>query len=292
MSTSFRLLENGRMEALAAIESLEAMLASEDSTVLLQIGGGASVRAKVLEPEKILIAIGAEVVVERTNRDAVEFLKERIMEMEASAKKVADALDRLRSQMNEINKRIESGYQQAAAEQYRGITGLPKNMFAGLREKLQAARDRLGSSLQAAAASQEPEGQEAQQAAAPGPVQEDRPDEGRPAPASASTGFVDKVRVLIRDRELVVSERDVADALSELEMTLLESDVALPATDAIIAGVRKNLVGRHRKIGESVDALVLGALKSALLEGTGQRVRPRRLYQNPRPPGRRSSSPV
>jgi len=113
-----QLLENGRMEALAAIESLEAMLASEDSTVLLQIGGGASVRAKVLEPEKVLIAIGAEVVVERTNREAVEFLKERIMEMEASAKKVADALDRLRSQMNEINKRIESGYQQAAAEQY------------------------------------------------------------------------------------------------------------------------------------------------------------------------------
>ncbi|MGD0080940.1 MAG: signal recognition particle-docking protein FtsY [Methanoregula sp.] len=142
-------------------------------------------------------------------------------------------------------------------------------MFAGLREKLQAARDRLGSSLQAAAASQEPEGQAAQQAAAPGPVQEDRPDEGRPAPASASTGFVDKVRVLIRDRELIVSERDVADALSELEMTLLESDVALPATDAIIAGVRKNLVGKHRKIGESVDALVLGALKSALLEVLG-----------------------
>jgi prefoldin alpha subunit len=113
-----QLLENGRMEALAAIESLEAMLAYEDSTVLLQIGGGASIRARVLEPEKVLIAIGAEVVVERTNRDAVEFLKERIMEMEASAKKVADALDRLQSQMNEINKRIESGYQQAAAEQH------------------------------------------------------------------------------------------------------------------------------------------------------------------------------
>ncbi len=112
-----QLLENGRMEALAAIDSLEAMLASGDSTVLLQIGGGASVRAKVLEPEKVLIAIGAEVVVERTNRDAVEFLKERIMEMEASAKKVAETLDRLRSQMNEINRRIESGYEQAAAEQ-------------------------------------------------------------------------------------------------------------------------------------------------------------------------------
>ena len=109
------LLENARMEASAAIEALEAMVLAQDNTVLLQIGGGASVRAKVLEPEKVLVAIGAEVVVERSNKDAVEFLKERIMEMEASQKKVAETLDRLRAQMDEINKRIESGYQQAMA---------------------------------------------------------------------------------------------------------------------------------------------------------------------------------
>ena len=109
------MLENGRMEALAAIETLEAMLSADDGVVLLQIGGGASVRAKVLEPDKILLSIGAEVVVERPNKEAVEFLKERIMEMEASQKKVSETLDRLRSQMNEINKRLESGYQQASA---------------------------------------------------------------------------------------------------------------------------------------------------------------------------------
>ena len=103
------MLENGRMEAHAAIEALEAMVTAEDNTVLLQIGGGASVRAKVLEPEKVLVAIGAEVVVERSNKEAVEFLKERIMEMEASQKKVSETLDKLRAQMNEINKRLESG---------------------------------------------------------------------------------------------------------------------------------------------------------------------------------------
>jgi prefoldin alpha subunit len=109
------MLENGRMEAFAAIETLEAMLSADDGIVLLQIGGGASVRAKVLEPDKILMSIGAEVVVERSNKDAIEFLKDRIIEMEASQKKVAETLDRLRSQMNEINKRLESGYQQAVA---------------------------------------------------------------------------------------------------------------------------------------------------------------------------------
>ncbi len=107
------LLENGRMEAFAAIEALEAMVAADDNTVLLQIGGGASVRAKVLEPEKVLVAIGAEVVIERTNKEAVEFLKERIMKMEASQKSVSETLDKLRGQMNEINKRLEYGYQQS-----------------------------------------------------------------------------------------------------------------------------------------------------------------------------------
>ena len=109
------LLENGRMEAHAAIETLEAMLAAEDTAVLLQVGGGTSVRAKVFEPEKILIAIGAEVVVERTNREAVDYLKERIIEMEASSKKVSETLEKLRVQMNEITKRLEYGYQQSAA---------------------------------------------------------------------------------------------------------------------------------------------------------------------------------
>jgi prefoldin alpha subunit len=109
------MLENGRMEAHAAIEALEAMRESEDATVLLQIGGGASVRAKVLEPDKILLSIGAEVVVERSNKDAVEYLKERIIEMEASQKRVSETLTHLQSQMNEINKRLESGYQQSAA---------------------------------------------------------------------------------------------------------------------------------------------------------------------------------
>jgi prefoldin alpha subunit len=109
------MLENARMEALAAIEALEAMLVADDGIVLLQIGGGASVRAKVLEPDKILLSIGAEVVVERSNKDAVEYLKERLIEMEASQKKVAETLNHLQSQMNEINKRLESGYQQSAA---------------------------------------------------------------------------------------------------------------------------------------------------------------------------------
>jgi len=130
-------------------------------------------------------------------------------------------------------------------------------MFSGLKERLQAVRNRLGGSIGAVA-----------EAAPPAPAEQAAP--STPATPQKSPTLADKVKILIIDRELVVSAKDIAEALDELEMTLLESDVALPVTDAIIANVRTSLVGKHRKIGESVDALVVGALKSALLNVLGK----------------------
>ena len=115
-SQQLQLIDEGRMEATAAIETLKSVGASaEVEEVLLQLGGGASVRAKIVEPQKVLLNIGSDVVVERSNPDAIGYLQDRITEMEASGKKVAETIDRIRTQMNEIARRIEAGYQQAQA---------------------------------------------------------------------------------------------------------------------------------------------------------------------------------
>jgi fused signal recognition particle receptor len=143
-------------------------------------------------------------------------------------------------------------------------------MFGGLKEKLQAARNRLGSSIQGSAAAQAPAAAETKPGKPSHPAS-DKKATSQTTISPAAPTFADKVKILIIDRELVVSEKDIAEALSELEMTLLECDVALQVTDAIIASVRTNLIGKHRKIGSSIDDLVVGALKSALLDvlGTG-----------------------
>jgi prefoldin alpha subunit len=120
-SQQLQLIDEGRMEATAAIETLKSIGGSaEEEVVLLQLGGGASVRAKIVEPQKVLLNIGSDVVVERSNPEAIGYLQDRITEMEASGKKVAETIDRIRTQMNEIARRIEAGYQQAqaAAPQY------------------------------------------------------------------------------------------------------------------------------------------------------------------------------
>lgn len=81
--------------------------------------------------------------------------------------------------------------------------------------------------------------------------------------------MMDRVKVLVTDREFFISEDDVSEPLFELEMVLLESDVALPVTEEIISLVRQNLTGQRRKIGESVDGIVFSALRDALMQVLG-----------------------
>ncbi len=83
-------------------------------------------------------------------------------------------------------------------------------------------------------------------------------------------GLFKKLKVLVTERELILSEDDVREVLDELEIVLLESDVALPVTEEIIEHVRRDLVGRHRKFRESPDEIVLDTLRGALMDVLGE----------------------
>lgn len=96
-----------------------------------------------------------------------------------------------------------------------------------------------------------------------------------PAPDAADepgqkAGLFTKLKVLVTERELILKEDDVREVLDELELVLLESDVALPVTEEIIDHVRRDLVGRHRKFRESPDEIVTETLRDALLKVLGE----------------------
>jgi len=120
-SQQLALLEEGRVEAFSAIEAINGIKDSPDNTVLLPLGAGISVRVRISEPSRVLVNIGSEVVVEKSSEEAVEYLKDRITEMEASAKKVMETLEQIRGQMNEIARRLEAGYQQFQMQQARAM---------------------------------------------------------------------------------------------------------------------------------------------------------------------------
>jgi fused signal recognition particle receptor len=91
-----------------------------------------------------------------------------------------------------------------------------------------------------------------------------------PVEERAKAGVLTKLKVLVTERELLLKDDDVREVLDELEIVLLENDVALPVTEEIIDHVRRDLVGRHRKFRESPDEIVIETLRDALLEVLGE----------------------
>jgi fused signal recognition particle receptor len=117
-------------------------------------------------------------------------------------------------------------------------------MFDSLKHKLKHVQERLSTNIRIAALP-------------PDTTPPTGPKKGKP-------GLTEKVKTLVRERELILSEKDIEEPLGELEIVLLENDVALSTTNAIISSLRTELAGKHRRIGSSVDTVVMDSLRVAL----------------------------
>ncbi|MGM0770485.1 MAG: signal recognition particle-docking protein FtsY [Halobacteriota archaeon] len=91
--------------------------------------------------------------------------------------------------------------------------------------------------------------------------------ENRPAKKHSfkqKIGFAQKAKALVFEREVILDEDDISDALWELEMALLESDIAISVAEAIVEAVKEELVGSRKKIGSNTGELVEQALRNAI----------------------------
>lgn len=88
--------------------------------------------------------------------------------------------------------------------------------------------------------------------------------EEKTAPASIRETIKEKGQALL-ERETILDDKDLDKPLEELEIALLESDVALSVAEEIISGVKKELVGERKKWRENTEGLVKEAMRNALL---------------------------
>ncbi|WP_321420738.1 signal recognition particle-docking protein FtsY [uncultured Methanomethylovorans sp.] len=77
-------------------------------------------------------------------------------------------------------------------------------------------------------------------------------------------GFVSKAKALVFEREFILDEKDLEEPLWELQIALLESDIALTVAEAITEAVKSELVGSRKKIGKDTTNIVEQALRNAL----------------------------
>ncbi|MCJ7445617.1 MAG: signal recognition particle-docking protein FtsY [Methanotrichaceae archaeon] len=78
--------------------------------------------------------------------------------------------------------------------------------------------------------------------------------------------LLDKAKSLVFDQEVILEEKDLEEPLWQLEMALLESDVALPVAEEIVSFVKSDLVGSKKKIGANTADLAEMCLKNALID--------------------------
>lgn len=168
-------------------------------------------------------------------------------------------------------------------------------MFKSLKEKLKGVSKKLGSSIDESIANESATGDlqkeipsavlevtETQQKAetktnsfSENQILHDA-DELSVSPAEVSptepkkASFAKKLKVLVTEREILLSEKDIQEPLDELEMILLENDVAFDAVDTIISHMKKSIVGQKRKLRTSSEDFVKIALKEALMEVLGE----------------------
>ncbi|MDP3104415.1 MAG: signal recognition particle receptor subunit alpha, partial [Candidatus Methanoperedens sp.] len=77
-------------------------------------------------------------------------------------------------------------------------------------------------------------------------------------------GFIQKIKAAVLEQEFIIEEKSIKDHLWELEIALLESDVALPVAEKIVDNVKTELVGSRRKIGSDAGKIVENALRHAI----------------------------
>ena len=95
------LLERALLESRAALDSIKGLSGQSSPEVLTQIGAGAMLRSQPPSIDRVLVSIGANVVVEKPKAEAVAMLEERSRDVEKTIVSVIQ-------QRNEIAERLNS----------------------------------------------------------------------------------------------------------------------------------------------------------------------------------------
>ena len=99
-------------EAVASVESINALKETPDSKTLVPMGMGTFVKTKISSKDKIILNVGAGVAIEKSSEDAVNYLESRIKEIEVALRETSmkkqETATTLEQGKQEINKIIQS----------------------------------------------------------------------------------------------------------------------------------------------------------------------------------------
>jgi len=99
-----RLLE----ESTNSFEALKNLSLDSDTLSLVPLGIGVYVKSAISPINKVLVNVGAGVIIEKNKDDAVNFIEHRIKEFETAAKQLSTQKQQISYRMMEIQNTVNS----------------------------------------------------------------------------------------------------------------------------------------------------------------------------------------
>jgi len=115
-----QLTAEGLDRALRAVEAMET--AEVDNEMLVPIGSGSFIHAKLASKEKVVLNVGAGVNIEKTPAEAKESLKIRKAEVAEGSKKLNEMLGKIDQEMQRIQAIMEKF--EESQQQHQGSEGV------------------------------------------------------------------------------------------------------------------------------------------------------------------------
>ncbi len=118
LKEQLEILELAIKEHNQAIETLKDLsILQKDHELLIPIGADSMVFGKILDPSKVIINIGAGIVMEENIDNAIKLLSSRIDNIDSNKNKIATAFNGLQEQMLQLNSVIEDKYKELQEKQ-------------------------------------------------------------------------------------------------------------------------------------------------------------------------------
>jgi prefoldin alpha subunit len=102
------LLERALVENRAALDALNGLGDKPTQEVLMQIGGGAMLRSPPPSTDKVLISVGASIVIEKPKAEAVALLEGRSKDVEKTVMSIAGQRSELAQRLNSDRQALNS----------------------------------------------------------------------------------------------------------------------------------------------------------------------------------------
>ena len=99
-----RLLE----ESHNSFEAINNLSITSDTSSLVPLGIGVYVKSTITAIDKVLVNVGAGVVIEKQKDDAINFVEQRIKEFEMATKQLSSQKQQIAYRMNEIQNIVNS----------------------------------------------------------------------------------------------------------------------------------------------------------------------------------------